>query len=70
MGESIYYEGIVTLSSSCAKMAAVCDIERFIELSSGCLASDAEVILLAFISVVLISKQMMKNNHFIFAETA
>lgn len=44
MGESVYYEGIVTLSSSCAKIAATFKVKRFIEISSGCIMSDAEVI--------------------------
>lgn len=61
MGESIYYEGIVTLSSSCARTAAVCDVERFIEISSGCLASDAEVTSLIFIFLNFIPNQMVRK---------
>ncbi len=41
--DAIYNEGIVSLTTACATFAANCKVKRFIEISSGCMASSSKV---------------------------
>ena len=41
--EAVYEEGIVRVSLNCAKLAAKIGAARFVELSSGCMASSEQV---------------------------
>lgn len=41
--DAVYNDGIHNLSVSCAKLAAKNNVKRFIEISSGCMASNSKV---------------------------
>lgn len=41
--DAIYYEGIVNLTAMYAKLAAKHNVKRYIEISSGCVASNSKV---------------------------
>lgn len=43
--DAIYYEGIVSLSTSCAELAAKYKVKRFVEISNGRMASSSQVYL-------------------------
>ncbi|XKL66942.1 hypothetical protein PGB90_010362 [Kerria lacca] len=41
--DAIYYEGIVNMTTTCARLAAKYKVKRFVEISSGCMASNSKI---------------------------